>query len=160
MYRTASGIKTKHQAAVAALVFGIIFDHFAFENDRTNVQSRDQSVWPRHLSDRVRQIDDAFFGGTSYGRENGVEVCCHGLNFITKEQKAVSLRRRRNICSHMWSVFCGTCGEVQKNDPERAGHATYGFMPRVSHARIFCLQYSTFRCRFIWGYKYVVGVAD
>ena len=55
-----SRVKTQKQAAMAALIFGIILYYVAVEYDRTNICRCNQSVRLPPLADRVWQKDDAF----------------------------------------------------------------------------------------------------
>ena len=93
---------------------------------------------PSVFRKNVRHCLTAKVNGPSMTRNVKNRRCICAITYhIPKANASVFLAWSRwNVGSHTWSVFCGTCGRCRKMIPSVR---SMRHMPRVSHARIFCL---------------------
>lgn len=49
---------TQQEAAMSSRIFWLVLDDFTAINDVPNLSGTYEPIWPRHLSDRVRQVEN------------------------------------------------------------------------------------------------------
>jgi len=60
MDRSFACVEAEHKATVATSIFGIIFYDLPIKYDPTYISRRYHAIWPRHLSNRVREKQNPF----------------------------------------------------------------------------------------------------
>ena len=92
-----SRVKTQKQAAMAALIFGIILYYVAVEYDRTNICRCNQSVRSPQLADRVWQKMMRFRRSFGLPKELSRTLSPYSADIITKRNKLASTAMPRPL---------------------------------------------------------------
>ncbi len=97
--------KPEHQTTVAAHIFRVIFKHFAGVNDLPDFRGGNQSLWARHLPNRVGQKQYPLRGSRSHQS--------HHFRFVIHAPTLARLAQSHNKAFVRW-VHAASSDEPRK----------------------------------------------